>query len=261
VRSTTPRFTASIALAACSLAYASFARADGVIAVDPPVYSAPDAQVATSSSRAVVNAKPFGAEPRARGAIDQYRIDFASDYFRGTTLVGYGSRTAYQGGVLGLDLGLTHFFLSRLGVQVGLHFAALTSISAELPMSLDAALDVAPMRWRGSVPGSIVIGGGGAIASVYDKVSRGGDKARAAPFALARARIWTGADTMLQAEYIWTPISTSPLALSSHRAELSVGYGLLAFGARYEMALFQGGDPPRAFSEQRAGLFIGVGAY
>ncbi len=205
-------------------------------------------------------------EHAERALVDLLRYGGAGLYFRGTKLVGYGSRQPYHGISGGFDIAGARFPSKSapwFGFEVGLRFGGVYLDEDNGPDGLlEGAVLAAPARWRGGWPGSFIVGLGGGI-------SRGRPvwlptAVQAYPLALARLRLWPSRVVSLHAQWRFTPVTTDlvdDLFVQSHDVEVAVGWKALLIAARCRIDEVTGGDPVRTYRGIGCGPFVGMGFY
>jgi hypothetical protein len=205
-------------------------------------------------------------EEQDQSLVRLLRVGAAGYYFRGTRLVGYGSREPYHGVSGGLEIQGAHFPLQSapwFGFEVALRFGAVTGRQDEYDGSVEAVVLAAPARWRGGWPGSFVVGLGPGLALSRPTWLPAG--VQAYPLAVARLRLWPNRGVVsLHAQYRFTPVTTDlldDLFVQVHDAEVAVGWKALLVAARCRIDVATGGDPVRTYNQVGCGPFIGTGLY
>lgn len=206
--------------------------------------------------------KPPPDLPPARidTSIDKLRIGLWGSYFRGTKLLGYGTRALYQGGSATLALDGRWFPARHVGFEWALWYS-FAHPSIEPGAGLEAAVNVAPLRWSGAWGGGLMFAAGGGLA--FGKLSWTDQDIRAYPLVGLRFITRPSRDVSLRAAWTWQPISAQrgELRVHEHQAEVSFGWKFLAIGARGTFSGTAGGDPVRTYAELRYSAFVGAGFF
>lgn len=201
-----------------------------------------------------------------RALVEWIRLGLAGFYFRGTKLVGYGSRKPYHGIAGGLDLTVARFPIQStpwFGFEIDFRFGGVTLDNDDGPdICLEGAALVAPARWRGAWPGSFTLGLGGGVSRARPVWLP--TAVQAYPLALARLRLWPSRVVSLHAQWRFTPVTTDlvdDLLVQNHEVEVAVGWKALLVAARCRIDEVTGGDPVRTYRGVGCGPFVGVALY
>jgi hypothetical protein len=187
------------------------------------------------------------------------RIDLGGSYYRGTELVGYGTRAPYHGLAGALRLEAIRFPSEWLGLEVDVSLGTTTGIDRQMTFSLEGAALVAPLRWEGAFRGALLVGAGGGLEGA-ERPSVDEDL-RAYPLVLARVRIWPARAVSLHASFRFAPITSNELTTRFYKLELATGIHWAQIGARLDIEETTGGDPVRTYRELRYGPFFGAAFY
>jgi hypothetical protein len=204
-------------------------------------------------------------QPTEPSTADMARIGVAGGYFAGTQRIGYGTRVPYMGGGGGMVLDVLRFPVKHVGFEIGLYFGGVmeTRKDQEVQLALDAAFDVAPLRWSGTWAGSLILGVGGGVAS--HRPAWLDTPIQGYPLLLARLRLFPTRDISLHAFYRFVPITTDApideLFVQTHDLELAVGIRWAQVGLRGHVRKATGGDPSRTYREMGIGPFFGAAFY
>ncbi|UQA62240.1 hypothetical protein [Polyangium aurulentum] len=231
------------------------------------------ALVAAPAQAQVAVATEPSAEERARekeneasALVNLVRYGGSGLYFRGTRLIGYGSRKPYHGVSGGLDIAGAFFLVKSapwFGFEIGLRFGAVLLDDDDGPDgALESALLAAPARWHGALPGSFVLGLGGGVSRPRPAWLSAG--VGAYPLALARLRLWPSRVVSLHAQWRFTPVTTDlidDLFVQNHEVEVAVGWKALQVAARCRIDEVKGGDPERTYRGLGCGPFVGMALY
>jgi hypothetical protein len=206
-------------------------------------------------------------EDQERSLVELARVGVSGLYFRGTKLVGYGSRRPYHGISGAMDVAVARFRVKSapwFGFEIGFRFGAVTSDDDDGPDgSLEGAVLAAPARWQGAWPGSFVLGLGGGISRGRPVWVPTG--VQGYPLALARLRLWPNRGVVsLHAQWRFTPVTTDlidDLLVQVHEVEFAVGWKALQVAARCRIDGVTGGDPERFYRGVGCGPFVGMAFY
>lgn len=209
-------------------------------------------------SRAGGRAPPVAAGPDDGASLDQVRGDVGGWYFRGTRMLGRGTRSPYQGGAGTGRLEARWFPWRYVGFEVNL-WAGVGHLNAASNVGLQAAIDVAPLRWSGPWGGGIMLHAGGGVE--FGDRSWLQEEVRGYPLLGARFVLWPAPRWSLRGGWEIAPIATNALRVRLQRAELAAGYRWGQVGVRASFSDATGGDPVRTYSEMRFGAFFGASWY
>jgi hypothetical protein len=208
---------------------------------------------------------PKAATAEDRREVNLVRVGLGGAYFRGSRLIGSGTRKPYQGVDGNLYLDVLRFPLRWFGFEIDLEGGGANAAGIPMTIGLRLAADFVPLRWSGTAPGSIILGVGGGLDAGDDRTWID-DTARAYPLLLARLRVFPSRAIGLSAAWHFVPITTSLLleekiVLYTNQIEAAMSYGYLQFGARTYLSTAIGGDPRRTYNEARFGPFVGAVFY
>jgi hypothetical protein len=208
---------------------------------------------------------PKAATADDRRAVNMVRVGLGGAYFRGSRIVGAGTRKAYQGVDGHLYLDVMRFPLRWFGFEIDLEGGGANAEGIPMTLGLRLAADFVPLRWSGGAFGSFILGVGGGV-DVGDDRTWIDDTVRAYPLLLARLRVFPSRAIGLSAAWHFVPITTSlrleeKIVLYTNQIEAAMSYGYMQFGARTYISTAIGGDPRRSYNEARFGPFFGAVFY
>ncbi len=199
--------------------------------------------------------------PRVPSSTDVVYVTGAFGVYRGTELVGAGSRQPYLGATFDGDLLLTSMITRRLGLDMGLFFGDAATKSGENDYfgRLDFAL-VTPLARRDGPRGySVLVGvGAGVTVGRYWWAD-----ARVHPYAMARLTYLFSGSRSIFAEAVVAPIDTSLVAHTwafENRFDVGAAIDFFFVGTRVGLTSIEGGDPPRTYGDLGVSFYLGFGA-
>lgn len=202
-------------------------------------------------------------ERRSR-QFEQIRLALSGVLGSGTSLVGIGSRGHYHRGGMAIELDVHRMLTDWFGfglVFQGFPPTAPSDGGRELVFGRgEGFLDAGVASWRGSLPGSLVIGAGfGGDGGRYWFAEHG----RFYAIAFGRVRLFLSRDTRLQLTYAPVPVALAAqhVRLHEHRLEVAASFRLLQVGTRLAYTFSRGGDPVRDYFQQELGAFVGLSVY
>lgn len=195
-------------------------------------------------------------------SVDQARLLCTGGVYRGTEMVGVGSREPYVGALIQGELLVTTMFTRRLGLDMALAFGDASGRDGgdHYFARIDAAAVTPLVRRDGPRGYSLIAGAGVGVA--------GGDRwwwadARVYPYVLARFTYLFTREISTFGQATLAPLDTSLVASDwavESRFEAGVGVGLFFAGTRVALASVRGGDPERTYGDLEATFYLGIGA-
>jgi hypothetical protein len=200
--------------------------------------------------------------PRVVSSVDQVRLLCTGGVYRGTEMVGVGSREPYLGGLLQGEVLLTTMFTRRLGLDLGVIFGDANpwERSDHFYGRADAAA-VTPLVQRDGPRGYSVLVGAGAGFTAGERWWWA--DARVYPYLLVRFTYLFTREISTFAQATIAPLDTTLVAsdwATESRFEAGVGVGLFSAGTRVALASIQGGDPQRTYGDLEVTFYLGIGA-
>jgi hypothetical protein len=209
----------------------------------------------------IARAEPPKESAKEPSEVNMARVDVAGAYTRGLALVGHGSRGGYQDGTGEIRLGLVRFPWDRVGFDLDLRLgiSVATGEDKRYEAGFDAAIDVAPLRWKGPWAGSLVLGAGAGIEASRPFWLE--QRVQGYPLILARLRLLPAPAVPLLASWRFVPITTSAPWVRAHEIEVGAGYRWVQAGLRVRVSEVTGGDPQRTFRAIGFGPYFGAAFY
>jgi hypothetical protein len=187
------------------------------------------------------------------------RIDLGGAYYRGSHLVGHGTREPHHGVLGALRLDVVRFPVSYFGFEFDVLLGATPSYENEILAGIEGAALVAPVTWSGASRGSFIVGAGGGLEGA-ERPSLD-EELRLYPLILARARLFPSDTVSLHVSLRVAPITTNTLTTRLYKTEIAMGVEWANFGFRLDIEETRGGDPERTYREFRFGPFFGAAFY
>ncbi len=219
--------------------------------------------VSVFATSALAEDPPKPEAPRVVSSTDLAYLAGVAGIYRGTELVGVGSRQPYVGALVEGDLLFTGMLSRRVGIDLGMSFgeAGVTSSSGDEYFGRMELAAVTPLLRHDGPRGYSLLAGAGAGVTVGGRWWWA--DVRVYPYALARFTYLFTRETSMFAEAAVAPIDTSLVAHTwavENRFEIGGSVGLFFAGARVALSSVDGGDPARTYGDLGVSFYLGIGA-